>query len=115
MACIAIGRDESGHLDLLYVGDGYPTEATLRKAWTGKLGMVTRLTHDDLPCYEDLFSSLGVPAASQDFEKSTAPGSHEAMGPLERSRSGLKWSLRKHRGLNSTWLQGATWTSNAGG
>jgi len=106
MACIAIGRDEHGHLDLAYVGNGYPTEAGLRKAWSGKLGLVTRLTHDDLPCYEDLFTSLGVPSRDQDLEKSTAPGSHGAMGPLERSCSGLKWFLRKHRGISARWLQG---------
>lgn len=103
-AAIAIGRDESGHMSLDFMGMGKPGSDTLSRSWSGKLVGVTRLTHDALMGYEDTSGSLGIPGAKQDFEKSTAPGSHGAMSPIDRSCSGLKWFLMRRRGITARWL-----------
>lgn len=102
-AAIAVGVDSEKGLLMDYIGDGHPTTEGLKKNWEGKIREGSIITHDTLHGYAGVFD-----AAKPEKERWVNSGNKDEerlLDDLNHACSGIKWFLRKHRGITPCHLQ----------
>lgn len=100
---IAIGTDGSGKLAVYDLKAGHPTLKSLRRAWKGRIGKGSTVIHDSLRGYKGMFSPSD--GRTEVWVKSTVPEQEAMLADLNKACSGLKWFLRKHRGIGKKYLK----------
>lgn len=96
---MAIGTDSSGKV----VKAGHPTLKSLRRAWKGRIKEESTVVHDSLHGYKGLFSPSD--GRTEVWVKSKVPEQETMLSDLNKACSGLKWFLRKHRGIKKRYLK----------
>ncbi len=99
---IAIGTDVKGRIAIADLRAGHPTAESLRKAWKGRIREGTAVIHDRLRGYRGVFGR----GRKETAVKSTVPKEEALLADVNRACSGLKWFLRKHRGITKKYLGG---------
>lgn len=100
---MAIGTDSSGKVALCDLKAGHPTLKSLRRAWKGRIKEGSTVVHDSLHGYKGLFSPSD--GRTEVWVKSKVPEQETMLSDLNKACSGLKWFLRKHRGIKKRYLK----------
>lgn len=99
---IAIGTDSENHIHLKDIGAGHPTSEVLKKTWQGCISDGSTITHDSLHGYKGVFDDSKP--EEEKWVDSRNPEEEKELDHINKLCSGIKWFLRKHRGIHKAYL-----------